>query len=107
MSVIRRILEYYFLQISCYSGLDLRKKILEENRHKFVNPDGSFNEKSHGLARTMLAYIYADSIGFNDGMDYVNEGFNTDKMQDVFKLVFDIMEQPQHYKMMIENTQPH
>lgn len=107
MSVIRRILEYYFLQISCYSGLDLRKKILEENRHKFVKPDGSFNEKSHGLARTMLAYIYADSIGFNDGMDYVNEGFNTDKMRDVFKLVFDIMEQPQHYKMMIENTQPH
>lgn len=104
MSVIRRILEYYFLQISCYNGLDLRKKILEDNRHKFVKPDGSFNEKSHRLARTMLAYIYADSIGFNDGMDYVHEGFDPDKMRDIFKLVFDIMEQPQHYKMMIENT---
>lgn len=52
MNVIRMILEYYFMQMCGYDGVDIRKRILEYNKDKFVNidADGKTNYSRYHLA---------------------------------------------------------
>ena len=38
---------------------------------------------------------------FNDGLDYVEDAENIDQIRYTFKLIFDVMEQTQHYDMMM------
>lgn len=64
MSIIRRILEYYFLQLCGYEGSDLRKRILEENKDAFTHDDfGNEDFSKFELASAMLSYIAANSSG--------------------------------------------
>ena len=44
MNVIRRILEYYFLQLCGYDGVTLRKRILIDNKDKFITTDANGKE---------------------------------------------------------------
>lgn len=37
LNVIRRILEYYFMQLCGYDGVNIRKKVLEDNKDKFID----------------------------------------------------------------------
>ncbi|MDL2248786.1 AAA family ATPase [Tyzzerella sp. OttesenSCG-928-J15] len=69
MNVIRRILEYYFMQLCGYDGVNIRKKVIEENKAKFIMPveSGQPDYTKYHLASAMLSYISANSVGFNDG----------------------------------------
>lgn len=49
----------------------------------------------------MLAYINASSIGMNEGMDYVEECLNATECRNIFKMIFESMNQKQHYDMMM------
>ena len=51
----------------------------------------------------MLAYINANSIGMNDGMDFVDESLNVEECRQIFEMIFDAMNQRQHYDMMMRN----
>lgn len=95
MNVIRRILEYYFLQLCGYEGITLRQAVLINNKDKFKD------EEQFQLASAMFAYIKASSIGMNDGFDYVEEGMSIDDCRFVFKMIFECMNQNQHYEMMM------
>ena len=103
MNVIRRILEYYFLQLCGYEGATLRKVILIDGKvqGKFKDGNGNDDEEKLQLASSMLAYINASSIGMNDGMDYVEECLNAAECRSIFEMIFDAMNQKQHYDMMI------
>lgn len=87
MNVIRRILEYYFLQLCGYEGSVLRQVILvqakEDGRYK--DADGNDNEEKFQLATAMLAYINASSIGMSDGMDFVEDCLNADECRRIFE----------------------
>jgi transposase InsO family protein len=52
MNVIRRILEYYFLQLCGYDGATLRKRILMDNKDKFIThkEDGSEDTTQYQMA---------------------------------------------------------
>ena len=103
MNVIRRILEYYFLQLCGYEGSVLRQVILvqakEDGRYKDV--DGNDDEEKFQLATAVLAYINASSIGMSDGMDFVEDCLNADECRRIFEMIFELMNQKQHYDMML------
>ena len=46
-------------------------------------------------------YINANSIGMNDGMDFVEESLNPEECRQIFEMIFDAMNQRQHYDMML------
>lgn len=106
MNVIRRILEYYFLQLCGYEGATLRKIILVEGKAKgrYKDENGNYDEEKFQLASAMLAYINASSIGMNDGMDYVEECLNAAECRSIFEMIFDAMSQKQHYDMMMDTS---
>lgn len=103
LNVIRQILEYYFLQLCGYEGSDIRKEVLEKNRDKFVTevegakPD---MEKYH-LASSMLTYI-SNPHGISDGLNYVEDCDDAELYKTVFKLIFEALNQEQHYNMMMK-----
>lgn len=103
MNVIRRILEHYFLQLCGYEGATLRHVILVQGKAdcRFKDADGNDDEEKFQLASAMLAYINANSIGMNDGMDFVDESLNAEECRQIFEMIFDCMNQRQHYDMMI------
>lgn len=103
LNVIRRILEYYFLQLCGYDSSDLRQRILVANKEKFVTVDENGKEdytKFH-IASAMLFYISANSIGMNDGMNYIDDCTNEQQCRETFEMIFTLMNQEQHYKMMM------
>ena len=103
INVIRRILEYYFLQICGYEGASLRQTILVKGKAegKFKDADGNDDEEKFQLASAMLAYINANSIGMNEGIDYVEECLNAAECRKIFEMIFESMNQKQHYDMMM------
>ena len=105
MNVIRRILEYYFLQLCGYDGVTLRKRILIDNKDKFITTDANGKEDytQYQMAHAMLSYICANSVGINDGINFVDDCVDVDQTKETFRLVFVLMEQKQHYDMMMGN----
>ena len=70
---------------------------------RFKDADGNDDEEKFQLASAMLAYINANTIGMNDGMDFVDESLNAEECRQIFEMIFDCMNQRQHYDMMIRN----
>ena len=104
MNVIRKILEYYFLQLCGYEGLTLRKVILVDNKDCFMDENGCFDEEKYHLASSMLSYISAGSVGINDGMYYVDDYTDVNNCRDIFAMIFKLMKQEQHYTKMCERN---
>ncbi len=96
MNVIHRILDFYFLDMCCEDGLDLRKRILFENKDKFLNDPAGYH-----LADSMLQYMGA---GISGDMDYVGDEGDVAKIKEIFERIFRILNQGQHYDMMMERA---
>lgn len=103
LNVMRRILEYYFLQLCGYEGSDLRSIVLEkeENRKKFIKQvEGEKPDMTdYQLASSLLAYINNPN-GISDGLNYVEDCEDAEAYKRVFEMIFDALGQSQHYKMM-------
>lgn len=103
-NVIRRILEYYFIQICGYDGHTLQDIILVKNRHRFVKViDESTGEEDTTELRmvsSMINYLAADSFGVNEGLHFVEDSIAPEIYKDLTKRIFEAMGQPQHYQMM-------
>lgn len=103
LNVMRRILEYYFLQLCGYEGSDLREIVLErkENREKFIKTiEGQQPDMTdYQLASSLLAYINNPN-GISDGLNYVEDCDDVDAYKCVFEMIFEALGQSQHYKMM-------
>lgn len=108
LNVMRRILEYYFLQLCGYEGSDLRSVVLErkENREKFIKQvEGEKPDMTdYQLASSLLAYINNPN-GISDGLNYVEDCDDAEAYKRVFKMIFDALGQSQHYKMMTGQRQ--
>lgn len=101
LNVMRRILEYYFLQLCGYEGSDLREIVLDEHRNKFIKQvEGEKPDMTdYQLASSLLAYINNPN-GISDGLNYVEDCEDVEAYKRVFEMVFDALDQSQHYKMM-------
>lgn len=103
MRTARQILEYYFIQISGYEGQTLTDRIMKrKNEFLEIAPDGTENREKQHLLNALLRYIGAENQRFNDGLDYVEDTESVEQIRHTFKLIFDVMEQSQHYDMMME-----
>lgn len=103
LNVMRRILEYYFLQLCGYEGSDLREIVLEkaENRTKFIRQvEGEKPDMTnYHLASSLLAYINNPN-GISDGLNYVEDCEDVEAYKRVFEMIFDALGQSQHFNMM-------
>lgn len=101
-NVMRRILDYYFLQLCGYNGQDIREFVLEKHKSKFINNVGGQRPDmtKYELASSMLAYIN-NPHGITDGLNYVEETDDVEPYKEVFHLIFEALNQEQHYKMMM------
>lgn len=102
VNVIRRILEYYFLQLCGYEGALLRETILEDHKPEFThNEDGAEDYAKYDIASSLLSYIAATSYGVNDGLHFVDGCMDAQLCRDTFQMIFRFMGQEQHYNMMM------
>lgn len=105
LNVIRQILEYYFMQMCGYDRKDLRLKVLEgEHKSLFMLPGpegGRPDPTKYHLADSMLRYI-SNPTGFGSEIHLIEDYADAQPYKDVFKLIFEAMEQGEHYKMMME-----
>lgn len=102
-NVIRRILEYYFIQLCGYEGNDLQKTVLEDNKERFIDYEEGKkpNYDRYHLASALLSYIDDSPAAISDGLNYVEDGTDIEQYKAVFRLIFESMHQEQHYKMMM------
>lgn len=95
MNVIRRILEYYFVQIGGFKENDLRKNLLERNKSSFPS------KQEYDAAAAMIAYLNTGIAGFDDGLYFDANAVSVDQMRSVFKNIFYVLNQGQHYERMM------
>ena len=95
MNVIRRILEYYFVQIGGFKENDLRKNLLDKNKHSFPS------KQEYDAAAAMIAYLNTGIAGFDDGLYFDANAVSVDQMRSVFKNIFYVLNQGQHYEYMM------
>lgn len=107
MSVIRRILEAYFLQNLGITPGQLYKIILDENKDSFAIDNGGKKDYSdHILARSMLCYIATTSNSMNSSLYFTAHTDDLNKYRSVFQKIFEVMQQGSHYKMMMGQLRP-
>lgn len=101
LNVIRRILDYYFIQLCGYQETDIRKNILEIHKDDFVNEssDGRKDYTKLHLATAMLSYIGC-AEGFVDGFNLIEDCTDAGQYKAVLEMIFDKLKQSQHFKMM-------
>ena len=105
LNVIRRILEYYFLQLCGYDGASLRSTLLEKNKEKFIRvlENGQQDYSQYHAVSAMLSYISTNTTSITDGLDHIDDCMDVELCRDTFEKVFRLMEQGQHYDMMMGN----
>ena len=103
INVMRRILEYYFMQIVGYERSGLHQAILDDARTdgRFKNEDGTDNTERYMIASSLLSYLDTSTAGLNDGFNFVEDSMDAEECRKVFAMIFEIMGQKQHYDMMI------
>jgi wobble nucleotide-excising tRNase len=103
LNVIRRILEYYFLQICGYVGTDIRKTILEDHKDAFIQTDDNGNQDfaKYHMASAMLSYLNTGTTGIVDGVNYVDDCVDVEQCRTTFEMIFLYMGQSQHFNMMM------
>lgn len=79
------------------------QKYLEKNKDKFIAIDENGKEDTapYQMAAAMLAYINANAVGFNDGINYVDECVDIGQSRETFKMIFNLMGKGQHDEMMM------
>lgn len=95
MNIIRRILEYYFVQIGGFKENDLRKNLLDKNKSRFPS------KQEYDAAAAMIAYLNTGIAGFDDGLYFDANAVSVDQMRSVFKNIFYVLNQGQHYEYMM------
>lgn len=103
INVMRRILEYYFMQIVGYERSRVHQAILDDARTdgRFKNEDGTDNTERYMIASSLLSYLDTSTAGLNDGFNFVEDSMDAEECRKVFAMIFEIMGQKQHYDMMI------
>lgn len=106
MNVSRRILEYYFLQMCGYSNGNIRSDLMETHRSAFETrlPDGTVDHTRYDIVDAMVSVLDVGALSFNDGLYFDSSSVDPSLLKDAFRQVFDVLNQMQHYKMMMQEN---
>lgn len=110
MNVIRRILEYYFVQLCGFDKKSLTDILLgeeEDHGHKedFIIRDTGgkvIDDSKYEAVDSMLKYLDAAPSVLDDGAHYVADMDRPELYREVFEMIFICMGQKQHYDMMMK-----
>lgn len=107
INVMRRILEYYFLQLCGYEGSELRHIVLDkiECCENLLSSSDNVRNKTAAfrLASSLMKYI-GDSDGIVGSVGYAEDCDDVDSYRFVFKMIFEIMGHTQHYNLMFNKA---
>jgi wobble nucleotide-excising tRNase len=103
MQAIRRILEFYFVQLCGYDGDDLRDLMLKNHRSDFVDvkDDGHEDMTRYDQVVAMLDFISSKEHMLSDGLNIISPEMNMDQCRETFEMIFKAMHQEQHFRMMM------
>lgn len=103
VNVIRQILDYYFLQLCGYSGMDIKDIILKQHRDDFIKklPDGTEDCSDLHLAASLLQYLCTSNDRISDGLNFIHASVDTDSCRRIFESIFRHTGQGQHFDMMM------
>jgi len=107
VNVMRRILEYYFMQLCGYESSVLRELILgnmQSSKDPMITIEGNNSDMTYyQLASSLTAYIgSSNDIGSNP--NYVEDRGSADDYKVVFKMIFERLGHGQHFNMMTNNA---
>lgn len=80
----------------------MRKKMLLQQIRCCYCLGFNHTHTGYHLATPMRFYINVNSVGFSEGLNYVGDCADITLYKDVYKLIFEVLEQEQHYKMMMD-----
>ena len=105
-SLIWQILDYYFIKLCGGNGDDLRKRVLDDNRERFIEqfPNGAENNSKLIMAAKLLSYM-GTTAHESDELFYADDDGDIDSYRETFEMVFKAMEQNQHYHMMMAESE--
>ena len=103
VNVIRQILDYYFLQLCGYSGMDIKDIILKQHRDDFIKkfPDGTEDCSDLHMATSLLQYLCTSNDRISDGLNFIHANVDTDSCRRIFESIFRHMGQGQHFDMIM------
>ena len=100
-NVSHRILDYYFIQLCGLNGKDMRNDVLVKNKPKFVKEEGVAPDYTkYHMADALLQYI-TQPTGIGDEIFISDDCLDVELHKEVFKSIFESLDQDQHYKMMM------
>jgi len=102
-SLIIQILDNYFIYLSGNNWNDLHEYILDVNRESFIKrqSNGMDDSSMHIAASRLLANAGSTAPGSDEEFFAEDDG-DADNYRETLKMIFAVMEQDQHYKMMTE-----
>ncbi len=102
MIVIRQILDAYFIQMFGYKNVNLRRDLLDKKKDRFIriSDDGIEDRSDLITAEAMIALLNIGATNYNDGLYYDPSSVNTTYLRNIFKRIFYVLEQNQHFDMM-------
>ena len=100
LRLCRGILSKYFLDTCHYAGTDLRKVLLEQNRDAFVQQELNGLDAGFGIVSAMVALMGINPVDTMDSVYFDIRAVNTEQIRFVFRRIFEVMKQEQHYHYM-------
>jgi len=106
INVMWQILDFYFVQMREMDGDNLIDTLLVANKERFVErlPNGTEDKSKLIMVTKLMSYM--GSRGHAQSEQQVAELDNdADKLRNTFEMIFTAMEQDQHYRMMMAETE--
>ena len=101
MNVSRQILCHYFLLTCHHDSRELQRILLDEHKDAFTPPGSNDWQTSFNIVSAMLSLMNLNCSGALDSLYFDMSAVDPDQIRFVFKKIFEVMRQEQHYKHMI------
>lgn len=99
ITVMRQILNYYFIQMCGYKDDYVERTILDENSDKFVTGTDSTELQ---LVRTIINFVNSPVDAIQDDLNFTSTSIDVDVCKEIFHKIFQVLGQSQHYDMMMK-----
>ena len=98
ITVMRQILNYYFIQMCGYENDYIEKTVLEESSDVFVTGTDSTELQ---LARTIINFLNSPVAVIQDDLNFTSTSIDIEVCRKIFYKIFKVLGQEQHYNRMM------
>ncbi|MBR1709773.1 MAG: AAA family ATPase [Clostridia bacterium] len=100
ISVSRSILCHYFILTCHFTGRDILRILLDDNRDAFKSVEDG-ETPAYNIVSSLLSLIDTEMKGPGTGMYFDMGAVEPDRVRFVMKRIFEILKQEQHYNYML------